>query len=153
MAKLPEADRELYLSATNLTWVPITTLERVVEVCGEELHRDPLDLNDAVSRVATERAFGTVWRVFLRFTSDNALISRTPVLYKKTYDTGRIVPAVPEHGRATIDLLDFPNVPEFVVRPLGVGIETTLRCAGRVDARVTYELTPTGALYTAAWSR
>ncbi len=152
MQRLPEALREEYLGATNLTWVPITTLERVVEACGLEIGRDPLDLNDEVSRIATERAFGTVWRIFLRFTSDNALISRTPIIYTKTYDIGRIVPAIPEQGSATIELLDFPDAPEFVVRPLGVGIETTLRCAGRTDARVSYEMRPGGAVYEAVWS-
>lgn len=151
MEELPPDVRDTYVEATSLSWVPITVLEQVVEVCGRELGRDPFELNDQVSRVATERAFGTVWRVFLRFTSDNALISRTPVIYSKTYDTGRIVPNIPARGVATIDLVEFPNVPEFVLRPLGVGIQTTLRCAGRRDAHVTYERVPGGARYSATW--
>ncbi len=152
VASVPEPVREEYLSATPISWVRVSTLEAVVGACAARCGRDPLDLNDEVSRLGTERAFGTVWRVFLRFTTDAALISRTPVIYAKTYDRGRIVPRITQPGVAEVDLVELPSPPEFMVRGLGTGIQTTLRCAGRDDARVRVESTADGVRYHCRWA-
>lgn len=151
LATLPPSLETAYREVTPLSWFPVDALEEVLGAIAGRMAVDPLDLNDRVSAIATERALGGLWRVLLRITTDRALLSRTPVIYQKTYDTGRIVPRIVAPGRAEVELLDFPDAPPFVLRPLGVGIQTTLRCAGRERARVTYERTPDGALYSGAW--
>lgn len=151
LATLPPALEAEYREITPLSWFPVDRLEQVVRAIARQLHTDPLDLNDRVSTLATERALGGIWRMLLRITTDRALLSRTPVIYQKTYDTGRIVPRITAPGRAEVELLDFPGAPEFVLRPLGVGIQTTLRCAGRAQARVTHERTRDGAMYRGVW--
>lgn len=151
LATLPAADAALYAEANALDWVPIRVIEAVARACGEVTGRNWQMLNDEVSRVGSRRAFGTVWRVFLRFTSDEALMTRGPTIFGKTYSHGRVHSEFSEHGTARI-ALEWPNPPELVVRTLGIAIEELLLAGGRTRVRVTPERNARGAIYHCLWS-
>ena len=151
LANLPEADAALYAHANALEWVPVRVVEAVANACGEVVGRDPMTLNDEVSRLGTRRAFGTVWRAFLRFTSDDALMARGPTLFGKTYNRGRVRLEFSGKGTALVHL-EWPNAPELVVRTLGVAIEELLAAGGRERVRVAVERLPRGASYRCAWT-
>jgi hypothetical protein len=119
----------------------------------EAAHRDYLDLQDEVARATIERSLRSIWRVFLRVTTNEAIISRVPIIYSKSYNKGRIVVSFPRPDRAVVELCDWPNAPAHIVRTTRVGIEVTLRAAGRPAAHVSLERSPGGAIYVAGGLR
>ena len=143
--------RMAWRSATPIGWVPIQVLENVFGEAARLLERDIADLHTEVARVSIERTMRTLWRVLLRFTTDQALVSRTPVIYGKSYNRGRLEARIARTGQADISLLDWPAAPEWPLRATKIGIETVLRIAGREDVRIIYTRTPDGAAYTATW--
>lgn len=142
-----------YRRVTPMTWVPLSIIEPVIAAMGEASGRDALDLQDEVARTTVERSLRTIWRLFLRFTSNEALISRMPVVFSRSYSKGRVQTSFPRPDRAVIELLEWPQTPAHIVRTTRVGLEVMLRAAGRPGARVSFERTPGGALYTATGVR
>ena len=151
LATLPPADADRYAHANALDWVPIRVIEAVARACGEVTGKDWEALNDRVSRLGSRRAFGTVWRVFLRFTSDEALMTRGPTIFGKTYNRGRVRPEFSGNGTARI-ALDWPDPPALVVRTLGLAIEELLLAGGRQSVRVVVDRHPRGASYQCSWT-
>lgn len=151
LATMPPADAEAYAQANALDWVPVRVIEGVARACGEVTGRDWQTLNDEVSRLGSRRAFGTVWRVFLRFTSDEALMTRGPTIFGKTYSHGRVHLEFSEHCSARV-ALEWPNPPDLVVRTLRIAIEELLVAGARSRVRVNVERSPRGAVYHCAWS-
>lgn len=150
LASVPKYISTEYRRVTPMTWVPLSIVEPVIFAMGDASGRDAHDLQDEVARVTVERSLRTIWRLFLRFTSNEALISRMPIIFSKSYNKGRILTSFPRPDRAMIELLDWPNAPLHIVRTTRVGLEVTLRAAGRPGARVSFEKTPRGYLYTAS---
>jgi hypothetical protein len=151
LASLPAADAEAYQHANALDWVPIRVIEAVARACGEVVGRDPMALNDEVSRIGTRRAFGSVWRAFLRFTSDEALMTRGPMLFSKTYNRGRIRTEFPSAHSARV-VLEWPGAPDLVVRTLRIAIEELLTAGGRSRVRVQTERNAAGSEYRCSWA-
>ncbi len=148
---LDAGTRVSFSSATTLTWVPAPEFERFFTAAASSVGRNRDALQDEVSRRAIERTLSTLWRVILRVTTDNALISRTPLLYSKTFDAGEMQSHIDAPGRAEVLLLGWPSVSDFHARGIARGIETVLRCSGRKAARVTWARRGTGAAYQATW--
>jgi hypothetical protein len=134
-------------------WVPISAVEEGFEAIARVTGKNVAALHGQIARISVERALKTVWRMLLRLTTDNALVSRAPVLFSKSYNRGRIVSSIVEPGVGHVELLDWPNAPEWPIRGLGFGIETVLRVAGREDVHVEGKRTATGAAYSATWRR
>lgn len=149
--RLSLRDRHDWLGATPVGWVPISLLETVFGEVASSLHRDVADLHVEVARVSIERTMRTLWRLLLRVTTDGALISRTPVIYAKSYNRGRLVAEIRERRRADLQLTDWPNAPEWPLRATRIGIETVLGIAGRHQPTVVCTRTPNGASYVASW--
>jgi hypothetical protein len=150
LALLRPADADLYANANALDW-PIRVIEAVARAAGEVTGREWQALNDEVSRIGSRRAFGSVWRVFLRFTSDEALMTRGPTLFGKTYSHGRVQLEFSQRGTARV-ALEWPQAPELVLRTLRVAIEELLGEGGRERVKVTVERSPRGATFHCAWS-
>jgi hypothetical protein len=58
--------------------VPIPILEAMLLAVAEQTGRDAERLQSESVRVSADKTLRTVWRVLLRFTSDDAIVSRTP---------------------------------------------------------------------------
>lgn len=142
----PELAAE-YRRATSLTWVPLRVVEPVIMAMGGASGRDALDLQDEVARVTVERSLRSIWRVFLRLTSIEAILSRVPVIYGKSFNRGKMVTHPPRDGEMAVELTEWPTAPMHIVRTTRVGLETTLRAAGRSQAVVSMERTRGGAAY------
>jgi hypothetical protein len=140
-----------YRNVTSVGWLPIRVLEDVFGEVARSQGKTTAELHVEVARTSIERTMRTLWRLLLRLTTDNALISRTPVIFAKSYNRGRLTAEIPESGRAKVSLLDWPNPPEWPLRATRIGIETVLRIAGRQNVEVRYTRTPDGALYSATW--
>jgi hypothetical protein len=116
-----------------------------------EMRRSVSDLHTEVARLSIERTFRALWRVLLRFTTDEALMSRTPAIFARSYNRGKLESSFPAKGRAVAKLRDWRNAPEWPLRATRIGIETVLVIAGRKDVRVKCTRTDDGAEYSAVW--
>lgn len=150
-AAAPAHARSLVESALPGHWVPLEAAELTFGALARSVNRDLPSLHTELARLSVERALKTFWRLLLRFTTDEALVSRTPLIFGKSYNRGTLVAKVTRPGRGEIRLLDWPDVPDWPIRGSAVGIETALRAAGRKEVRVEGQRSSTGALYIAEW--
>lgn len=152
LASLPPSVREAYESATTLTWVPYEVMRDVHDAYGRVAGRPVEALLDDVLPKAIERSFTTVWRVLLRFTSDEALIARTPLLYTRTRSRGAMTARIVERGVGIAELTDWASIPQRDVLALSISIRSFLTLAGRREVRVRGERTATGARFHSTWN-
>ncbi len=152
LAKLPTDVRGLVIEAMPSGWIPLSAFESAYEVVAKEAERDVPGFHTEIGRLAIERTFSSVWRVLLRVTTDNALVTRTPVIFSKSYDCGKLVARIDKPGEAQLVLTEWPDVGEFPLRSLSNGVVTVLRLAGRkgVEWRAV-DRTADGALMSATW--
>jgi hypothetical protein len=153
VSQVAPEDRASVTQALPGSWVPLETVDRVFGAIARAAGRDLPRLHIELARMSVERALKSFWRLLLRFTSDEALVSRTPVIFGKAYNRGRLIPAIPAPGRGEIELIDWPDMPDWPIRGTRAGIEAVLRAAGRKDVAVEGRRTATGAVYTATWRR
>jgi 8-oxo-dGTP pyrophosphatase MutT (NUDIX family) len=146
----PEARRE-YDQITPMSWPTVAVAEAAMRAAAEELGRDVAALHEEISRASVERALTTLWRLLLRFTSDEALVARTPRIYARALNRGELVPRIVAPGRAEIRVVGWPDIPEFSLRGVRIAIESVLRLSHRHDVRVVTELTPEGPRFIATW--
>jgi hypothetical protein len=147
----PQARNEV-ANALSIGWVDIGAYERFYREVARAVGRPLSDLHTEVSRLAVQKTLTTVHRLLLRFTTDQALLSRTPFIYSKTFDRGELRPAIPEPGRAEIEVVGWPGMHEFPLRGLRIGVETVLTVAGRKAVRVKGRTATDGAHLTATWA-
>ena len=151
LATLPPPTRTALTEITAMSWVPVDELAKLIDAIADRVGRDREKLLDEAVRGATARTFATVWRVLLRFTSDEAILNRTPIFYSKSRNVGRLEAKMTGPNRSEVLLSGWPGVSARHVRTLAVSIETVIRLAGRATARVTWEPTPDGAKYSVNW--
>ena len=152
VARLQPAQREHVMSALPVSWVLVSTQQALYEALALETGRPAEQLHVEMVRRSTERTVRTLWRVLLRLTSDDALVSRAPVLFKKSYRQGAMDAEQLAPGRVRLTVSGWPNMPAISLRGLRVGIETILILAGRRDVRVKSEASADGARLDASWS-
>jgi hypothetical protein len=152
IASLPRETAEAYTSV-GLGWVPVTVVDTVLGAIASEAGWSAERLTRESSRASVETLLGGLWRVMLRFTSDEALIARTPLLYSKTFNVGRLESEFLSMRHAEVTQSGWPGISDLQLIGVATGIETVLRCAGRQDVKVICKRTPPGASFTATWSR
>lgn len=143
--------REDYEAASPLSWVLNESVSRVHEAIAAEAGADVDELVLAAVEIGIDRLFKTVWRIFLRFTSDDALIQRTPLLYSRSRSMGEMTSKMLRPGFAEVTISGWPNMPDRDIAVMRLVIERFLALAGRERVSVTAERTPIGARYKAQW--
>lgn len=151
LSKAPRDARVLVEAALPGAWVPIDSAEATFGEIARAAGRDWPSLHMELSRLSVDRAVKTFWRLLLRFTTDEALVTRTPVFFSKSYNRGKLTARITAPYRGEVTLLEWPNVPDWPIRGSQIGIETVLKAAGRKDVRVDGQRTATGAVYLASW--
>lgn len=132
-------------------WVPVKSYDAFYRAFAQRVREDVAVLHTDMSRQSVERTFKTIWRLLLRLTSDEALISRTPMLFSRAYTKGKLTAVFAEPGVAHVELVGWPNVPDIVLRGTRIAIETVLRLSGRSAVRTAVERAPDGATLKATW--
>ena len=150
-AGMPSPARQEIEQMLPVSWLDSDMMNDFMARVAREAGRDPESFAVDVVRRGVERTLNTLWRVILRFTSDAALVKRTPMLYSKTYDVGELTARIDRPGRADLELRGWPAVPRMDLIGLATGIETVLLCAGRKDVQVTWDRRPHGAAFVATW--
>lgn len=149
--QLPQGIRDELAGVTTVSWVPNTVVVQVLRAAASAAGRDTGALTAEAIRGATGRTFTTVWRTFLRFTSDEALIKRAPLIYARSRNCGKLSARIVAPGVAEVPLTEYPNLTPPELRLLGVGIQCILEFAGRRDVHVSCELKPDGGRFTFRW--
>lgn len=151
LARVPEAARRAYADASPLDWVPyetVVTVHQAIAHAGETTMEAMID--EAVP-LAVRRSFKTVWRIFLRFTSDEALIKRTPLIYSRTRSRGTMEARMIAPGKGLAEVRGWRGIPPRDIRALAVGMEELLRLADREGVVVRGRATADGAAFDIRW--
>jgi hypothetical protein len=151
IASLPADVRREYAEPDALAWVPYSVVLQAHEAIAREAGTTMEAMLEAAVPLAVERAFRTVWRILLRFTSDAVLIARTPLIYSKTRSKGSMSARVVAPGEGEAVVVGWPNMPPRDVRAIEISIGTLVRLAGRHDVRVEGGATADGARWTIRW--
>lgn len=139
VAELPPDIRDEYERLTMLSWCRHSTATAVTTHVGEALGRRPEDFQAEVVRLGIERTFRGIWKVLLKFTSDEALIKRTALLFSKTCDRGKLTAERLGPGHVSLVLSEWPDIPDLDIIAIATGIETVLRIVGRRTASVRWQ--------------
>jgi hypothetical protein len=154
IASLPRETAEAWENAGTVGWVPVACVDDVTRaVAAHAPGWTPERLGAESARRSVEMLMKTLWRIMLRFTSDEALVARTPLLYSKTFNVGRLESAFPRPGVAEVVHAGWPEITDLQVIGLANGIEAVLDCAGRASPKVVWRRTASGVLFLASWSR
>lgn len=150
---LPPDMREEYRTLLAIGWCRLTIDRAVVTGVAEALGRELVEFQSELVRRSFERTLNTVWRVIMRFTSDEALVKRAAILYSKTLQNcGELSAAIPRPGHLDARLSGWTTAEDYDLKGISVGIETVLRVAGRKDVKVVYTRRPDGAQFTGTWA-
>jgi hypothetical protein len=150
---LEPVDREELSSATAVSWVRIEPFERFHVALARELGRRVEDTHPEIVVGGSRRTFDTLWKMLLRVGGARIVMTRAPVVYSKTYDTGTMESRDIGDEGGRFALLGWPDVPEFVLRGLRAGITAALESVGRTGVSITSTRTPDGAMFVARWDR
>jgi hypothetical protein len=151
LESLPPAVREEYESATPLSWVPYETVRAFHDALGREA-KEPIErLLERAIPLAMERSFSTVWRVFLRFTTDDALLARAPLIYSRSRNRGKMTARTTGPGEALAEVTGWASIPPRDVLALAVSIRSFLMLAGRKEVTADGSKTATGARWIVRW--
>lgn len=151
LAKLPDEVRRDYEALTPLSWFPALWFNDVIAAVAAEMKMDVLAFHSTVINRSAEQTLVKVWGMFLRFTSDDALVSRTPILYSRSYNQGELTAKRLGAGRADVTLRGWPSVPDIQIQAIKVTIATVLRLSGRKNPAVVAERRLTGAVFHVEW--
>ncbi len=151
LASLPPEHRAQLEAVMPVSWLDIDACNGLFVAVARAIGRDPEELQAEIARIGVERTLHGMWRVLLRFTTDAALVARTPLLYSKTYDAGTLRGRIDTPGVCHVELEGWPDPPKLELIGLAAGIEAVLRCAGRKDVSVRFERRPNGAVFLGSW--
>lgn len=151
LAKLPEEVRCEYEALTPLTWFPACWFNDIVTAVAAEVKMNVLSFHAEVLHRSAEQTIVKTWGVFMRLTSDQALVNRTPVWYSRSYTQGELTTKILGQGRAEVTLRDWPQVPDIQIQALRIFIGTVLKVSGRKNPEVKAERRLTGAVFHATW--
>lgn len=146
----PEDQDHLRL-VTPLTWIRIDVLERAYEAFAREARTDVETLHTRIASEVVGRTVTSIWRVVLRIANDDLLIARAPAIFKRSYQQGSVTVTRSSPGKAELRVADWPDISEFALRGMRVGIESTLRAAGRKNPRGSAARVRDGAILRFEW--
>lgn len=151
LGRLPADMHDEYQALTPLSWCRVATASALIRALAEESEQSPRKLQAEIVRRGIEHTLTTVWRVLMRFTTNEALIRRTAVIYGKSINTGEIRVHAGEKGVAHIYQTGWPEMTDLDFIGLATGIETVLRLAGRDEVHVKWDGTAPHIHYVATW--
>jgi hypothetical protein len=130
-----------------VSWCQLTTAYAIHAAIAEEIGQDVMAWHRTIVSAGIERTLHTVWRLFMRFTSGEALVKRAASIYGKSYDRGKMHSEPAVNGTVHFVLDEWPDVPDFELDAMACGLETILTIAKKKHSRVTVERVPGGARF------
>ncbi|MGF1467227.1 MAG: hypothetical protein ACFCGT_13955 [Sandaracinaceae bacterium] len=152
LAALPSRDADEIRNAHPIQWVPLRAVEAFYEALARLLGEPVEDVHARVVRFSVAQRFRPIRRVLMRLASDARLLGRASALYRRTYNVGRLEARVTGAGRGELHLRSWPEVTDFALRGLRLGVGQLLEDAGRRQVSLTCQRTDDGAVFTASWA-
>lgn len=151
LESLSTQDRQAIDDALPISWLDVPTVTKFKSAIAAELGEEPIQFNRRLVRASIGETITRVWRVLLRQLWDGAVIKRTPIIYSKAFDRGRLKLSVLEAGRAEFVLTGWPDMPEFDCAGLAAAAEALLEYAGRGKTRVRWRREAPLVIFEATW--
>jgi hypothetical protein len=146
VARLPEERRQELIELSLFGWCRCSTLNIVLAEVAHEAGRDV----DAFVHDVVRESFGvvlrTVWRLLARFTSEESIVMRAPLLYSRALDRGRPRAYVQGAGHLVLEITERADLSHIDVVSIGAAIEAVLELSGR-KVRVVPQRIPFGVRY------
>ena len=105
--------REEIEDALPISWLNVSSVTAFKSAIAAELGEAPIALNRRVVRGSIGETITTVWRLLLSQLWDSAIIKRTPILYSKAFDRGKLTVQTMTDGRAELHLAGWPDMPDY----------------------------------------
>ena len=151
LSKLSAPMKAEFEALVPAAWVAVKVVDTAYAAIAEEADRPLEELYPVVVQRGVRNALQTVWRWLLRLTTDRALVSRTPIIYSRGHNTGKLSSEIVAPGHAQIQLTEWPDMPRLRMMGVACGVQATLEVAGRRNVEVTFDPTPDGAKFEARW--
>ncbi len=149
--ELSKEDQEHLRLVTALSWVRIDALERLYTLLAVDARLTVAQLHTEIASEVVGRTVTSIWKAILRVANDDMLMSRAPAIFKRAYQQGAVTINRSSPGMAELKVAAWPDISEFALRGMRVGIESTLRAAGRKNPRGAATRTRDGALIRFDW--
>jgi hypothetical protein len=147
-SRISAEDRAELEALLPVSWCRLTTAFAIHAAIAEEIGQDVMAWHRTIVSAGIERTLHTVWRLFMRVTSAEALVKRAATIYGKSYDRGAMRSEPVGNGVVQFVLDEWPEVPDFELDAMACGLETILTIAKKKHSRVTVERLPRGARFT-----
>ncbi len=144
--------REEMQTLLAVSWVDVRIAREAKDAIAEEVGVSSLALQQLVVRGATKKTIHKMWRMLLRCVWDSALVKRTPVLYKRAFNTGHCESTFHGNGSASFTVRGWPTMPNYDSVALAIGIESVLEYAGRYEPGVRFHRTGENLVFQARWN-
>lgn len=145
--------RNEVMGALPISWLSTEAAQAFKDAIAEQVGVGSLMFNRMVVRHGIAKTINSLWRVLLRQLWDGAIIKRTPILYAKTFDRGKMSLQISGDHTATFELDGWPQIPEYDCVGLAEGIEALLEFSGRKGATVQWRRSGALMLFDASWQR
>jgi hypothetical protein len=146
VARLPEERRQEFSELSLFGWCRCSTLNLVLGEVANEVGRDV----DAFVHDVVRESFGvvlrTVWRLLARFTTEESIVMRAPLLYSRTLDRGRPRAFVQSPGHLVMEITERADLSHIDIVSITAAIEAVLELSGR-KVRVVPQRIPFGVRY------
>lgn len=152
LGRLTPTQADQIRGMVSVSWVDVETVRAFKSAVAAELGRDPMDFQREVVREAIGETVNTVWRALLSKLWDSAIIKRTPLIYSKGFDRGKLSLLEIEGTTATFILTGWPDIPEYDCVGIAAGIEALLEYAGRKPASVQWRRQLQQVVFEARWT-
>jgi hypothetical protein len=139
------------IDAATARVVHVDSSVALFRAIGERTGCDVRAVHAEIARKTAEKAFTTLWRVLLHFTSGEAIIARVPLIFSKSYPGIQVDGEMLEAGRATATVRNWPNIDELSFEGIGSAIEVVLGISGREEVRVQRERVRGLVVYSVRW--
>lgn len=153
IAGLPRTVADEVSALVSASWIRAASVDVLFGAIARTAGRDPQDLFPEAIERGVSRTLNTVWRALLQITSDAAIVKRTPTLYRRTYNRGRLEVRSFGDAAAQVELVDWSDVSDTRLLAVSSGIRAVLRIAGRNAVHVASRRTSDGALFDVRWTR
>ena len=148
---LTPRDRQTIEEALPISWLRVPTVTAFKTAIAGKLGEDPIQFNRRVVRASIGETITSFWRMLLKQLWDSAVVKRTPIIYSKAFDRGKLELKTLEEGRAEFVLTGWPDMPEFDCAGLASGAEALLEYAGRGKTTVRWRREPPVVIFEAKW--
>ena len=152
VATLPAEMRARLDELTPMSRVPVRLFTDLSDAVARGAHKSSDAVLERAARRAAERNLRSFFSAFLIFNTDEALLTRAPIIYARLRDTGHLTGRQVAERDAELRLTGWPEMDRRQIVLLAIFFETLLTLAGRLGPLCRFEATDDGALFRLTWS-